>query len=117
MNTSGTAAAERIVKLAGLSAQQLGVDRREFGERALLAADAAGQAIDLVAGLETRHSGRTMRHTVTGRRFGSDASASPSAPWGALDAGNCSTVARWPSHSRVNRTTCPLGNSSASWCS
>jgi len=59
----------------------------------------------------------TMRQTVTGRRFGSNASVSPSAPWGALDAGNCSTVARWPSHSRVNRTTCPLGNSSASWCS
>ena len=29
-------------------------------------------------------------------------------------AGNCSTVARWPSHSRLSRTVCPLGNSSAS---
>lgn len=29
-------------------------------------------------------------------------------------AGNCSTVARWPSHKRVTSTTCPSGNSSAS---
>ena len=29
-------------------------------------------------------------------------------------AGNCSTVACWPSHSRVIRITCPSGNSSAS---
>jgi hypothetical protein len=28
--------------------------------------------------------------------------------------GNCSTVARWPSHRRVSSTTCPSGNSSAS---
>ena len=31
-----------------------------------------------------------------------------------VSAGNCSTVARWPSHKRVTRTTCPSGNSSAS---
>jgi hypothetical protein len=29
-------------------------------------------------------------------------------------AGNCSTVARWPSHKRVTSTSCPSGNSSAS---
>jgi hypothetical protein len=29
-------------------------------------------------------------------------------------AGNCSTVARWPSHSRVSSTTWPSGNSNAS---
>jgi hypothetical protein len=30
------------------------------------------------------------------------------------DAGNCSTVACWPSHSRVSSTVSPSGNSSAS---
>jgi hypothetical protein len=29
-------------------------------------------------------------------------------------AGNCNTVARWPSHRRVSRTICPSGNSNAS---
>ena len=29
-------------------------------------------------------------------------------------AGNCSTLARWPSHSRVSSTISPSGNSSAS---
>ena len=32
------------------------------------------------------------------------------------EAGNCSTVACWPSHSRASRMIFPLGNSSASWC-
>src|SRR5215468_5218925 len=32
------------------------------------------------------------------------------------EAGNCSTVACWPSHSRVSSTVSPSGNSSASWC-
>jgi hypothetical protein len=32
------------------------------------------------------------------------------------EAGNCSTVACWPSHSRASRTIFPSGNSSASWC-
>jgi hypothetical protein len=36
--------------------------------------------------------------------------------WRDADAGNCNTVAVWPSTSRVTRTTSPLGNSSASWC-
>jgi len=31
-----------------------------------------------------------------------------------VQAGNCSTVARWPAHKRVTRTNCPPGNSSAS---
>jgi hypothetical protein len=30
------------------------------------------------------------------------------------EAGNCNTVARWPSHSRVSNTVSPSGNSSAS---
>jgi hypothetical protein len=30
------------------------------------------------------------------------------------DAGNCSTVARWPSHRRVTSAICPSGNSRAS---
>jgi hypothetical protein len=30
-------------------------------------------------------------------------------------AGSCSTVASWPSRRRVRSTTCPSGNSSASW--
>jgi hypothetical protein len=30
------------------------------------------------------------------------------------DAGNCSTVACWPSHRRVTSTICPSGNSRAS---
>jgi hypothetical protein len=29
-------------------------------------------------------------------------------------AGNCNTVARWPSHRRVRSTICPSGNSNAS---
>jgi hypothetical protein len=33
---------------------------------------------------------------------------------GRAAAGNCSTVARWPSHRRVSSTTCPSGNSNAS---
>src|SRR5262245_35047923 len=33
---------------------------------------------------------------------------------GRVEAGNCSTVARWPSHSRVSNTVSPSGNSSAS---
>ncbi len=60
---------------------------------------------------------RAMRQTMTRCRFGSCASISPSARSGVPDAGNCSTVAFWPSHSRVSRTTWPLGNSIASWCS
>src|SRR5262245_13021300 len=35
---------------------------------------------------------------------------------GRADTGNCSTVACWPSHSRVSSTVSPSGNSSASWC-
>ena len=38
----------------------------------------------------------------------------PSAIAAFAPAGNCSTVARWPSHKRVTSTTCPSGNSSAS---
>ena len=38
----------------------------------------------------------------------------PSAVEACDPAGNCSTVARWPSHKRVTSTTCPSGNSSAS---
>ena len=38
----------------------------------------------------------------------------PSAVAAFAPAGNCSTVARWPSHKRVTSTTCPSGNSSAS---
>jgi hypothetical protein len=39
----------------------------------------------------------------------------PSAAFtGRGDAGNCSTVACWPSHSRVSSTVSPSGNSSAS---
>ena len=38
----------------------------------------------------------------------------PSAVAARAPAGNCSTVARWPSHKRVTSTTCPSGNSSAS---
>jgi hypothetical protein len=37
-------------------------------------------------------------------------------PAGRALGGSCSTVACWPSHSRVSNTTCPSGNSSASWC-
>jgi hypothetical protein len=33
---------------------------------------------------------------------------------GRAPAGNCSTVARWPSHRRESSTTCPSGNSNAS---
>ena len=38
----------------------------------------------------------------------------PSAVAAFAPAGNCSTVARWPSHKRATSTTCPSGNSSAS---
>src|SRR5262249_33957821 len=31
-------------------------------------------------------------------------------------AGNCNTVASWPSHKKVRRRVCPSGSSSASWC-
>src|SRR6266571_8344150 len=31
-------------------------------------------------------------------------------------AGNCNTVASWPSHKNVRRSICPSGSSSASWC-
>jgi hypothetical protein len=37
-----------------------------------------------------------------------------SAVAGCAPAGNCNTVARWPSHRRVTSTTCPSGNSNAS---
>src|SRR5207245_11505289 len=41
----------------------------------------------------------------------------PSAAFtGRGEAGNCSTVACWPSHSRVSSTVSPSGNSSASRC-
>ena len=43
------------------------------------------------------------------------AEAGSAVPAGRRVAGNCRTVARWPSHKRVSRTTCPSGNSSASW--
>ena len=36
------------------------------------------------------------------------------AAWGRAAAGNCSTVARWPSHRRETSTTSPSGNSNAS---
>ena len=36
------------------------------------------------------------------------------AAWGRAAAGNCSTVARWPSHRRETSTTTPSGNSNAS---
>ena len=38
----------------------------------------------------------------------------PSVVAARVPAGSCSTVARWPAHKRVTRTTCPSGNSSAS---
>jgi hypothetical protein len=49
MVISGSAAASRIVRLAGFGASRRRIDRRVFGQRALVAADAAGHAIDLVA--------------------------------------------------------------------
>ena len=42
--------------IAGLSRQQIGVDRSKLRQRALQAADAAGHAIDFIARPEIRHA-------------------------------------------------------------
>ena len=63
-----------------------------------------------------RPSVRRGAHSIREESEGSQASrvASFSLTSGRAAAGNCSTVARWPTHRRVSSTTCPSGNSSAS---
>jgi hypothetical protein len=49
-------------EIGRLRRQQRRIDRRVFGQRALMAADAARHAIDLVARPETRDAGADRRH-------------------------------------------------------
>ena len=64
----------------------------------------------------TRRSARIrLRDQIESQDSRSCRSTTVSSAVAARDpAGNCSTVARWPSHKRVTSTTCPSGNSSAS---
>src|SRR6266852_8177163 len=59
--------------------------------------------------------GREARDQVDSDGSRTCGAAASSAGAGCAAAGNCSTVARWPSHRRVSSTTCPSGNSNASW--
>src|SRR5260370_18063992 len=64
----------------------------------------------------TRRSTRIrLRHPVDTKELSSCGPTTvPPAVAARAPAGNCSTVARWPSHKRVTSTNCPSGNSSAS---